>query len=135
MLRHLAAHGAFGIPEFCLVSGRRADIAAVDPRGEITIVEIKSSVADFRADLKWHEYRAYCDRLVFAVSPDFPLEILPEDAGLVVADAFSAELIRPPPYHPLPAATRKALLIRLGRTAAGRLCALYDPELMRADPL
>jgi hypothetical protein len=131
VLRHLSARGLVGVPEFCLVSGRRADILAVDGRGEISIVEIKSSVTDFRTDLKWPDYRAYCDRLLFAVPLDFPVEILPEETGLLVADAFGAELLRPAPAHPLPAATRKALMLRFAHTAASRLAALYDPELTR----
>ncbi|MEW6122831.1 MAG: MmcB family DNA repair protein [Pseudomonadota bacterium] len=129
VLRHLAALGLTGIPEFCLASGRRADIAALDGKGEITIVEIKSSIADFRADLKWPEYRPWCDRLYFAVAPDFPLEILPDDTGILVGDAFGAETIRPAPLHPVPAATRKALLIRLARAGAGSLSRLYDPDI------
>ncbi|MFG1361517.1 MmcB family DNA repair protein [Xanthobacter pseudotagetidis] len=131
VLRHLSARGLVGIPEFCLVSGRRADILAVDGRGEVSIVEIKSSVQDFRTDLKWPEYRAYCDRLLFAVPLDFPAEILPLETGLLVADAFGAELLRPAPAHPLPAATRKALMLRFAHTAASRLAALHDPELTR----
>ncbi|OYZ94301.1 MAG: hypothetical protein B7X99_15300, partial [Rhizobiales bacterium 17-65-6] len=129
VLRHFAALGLIGIPEFCLASGRRADIAALDPKGEVSIVEIKSSVADFRADAKWPDYRLHCDRLYFAVTVDFPLELLPLDVGILVGDAFGAAVIRPAPAHPLPAATRKALLIRLARAGAGRLAALHDPEL------
>lgn len=129
VMRHLAVLGQTGIPEFCLASGRRADIAALDAKGEIAIIEIKSSVADFRADLKWPDYRIYCDRLYFAVAPDFPLEILPDDTGILVGDAFGAETLRPAPLHPLPAATRKALLIRFARAASGRLARLYDPDL------
>lgn len=135
VLRHFAALGLLGIPEFCLASGRRADITALDGRGEITIVEIKSSVADFRADAKWPEYRLFCDRLLFAVPLEFPLELLPEDVGILVGDAFGAEMIRPPPLHPLSAATRKALLIRLARAGAGRLAALHDPNLRGASDL
>ncbi|MEP9377058.1 MmcB family DNA repair protein [Aquabacter sp. CN5-332] len=129
VLRHLAALGLMGIPEFCLASGRRADITAIDLKGEITIIEIKSSVTDFRTDVKWPEYRFHCDRLFFAVTPDFPTEILPDDVGILVGDAFGAEMLRPAPAHPLPAATRKAMLIRLARAGAGRLSLLYDPEL------
>lgn len=129
VLRHLAALGLMGIPEFCLASGRRADITALDLKGEITIIEIKSSIADFRTDQKWPEYRFHCDRLFFAVSPGFPVEILPDEVGILVGDAFGAEILRPAPVHPLPAATRKALLIRLARAGAGRLSMLYDPEL------
>ncbi|WP_234051111.1 MULTISPECIES: MmcB family DNA repair protein [unclassified Xanthobacter] len=133
VLRHLAARGVVGVTEFSLVSGRRADILALDGKGEISIIEIKSSVQDFRTDGKWPEYRAFCDRLLFAVPLDFPTEILPGEAGLLVADAFGAELLREAPRHPLPAATRKALTLRLARTAANRLAALYDPDLMRLD--
>ncbi|MFG1477240.1 MmcB family DNA repair protein [Xanthobacter sp. V4C-4] len=133
VLRHLASHGLVGITEFALASGRRADILAVDGRGELSIIEIKSSVQDFRADGKWPDYRAFCDRLLFAVPLGFPDEILPADAGLMVADGFGAELLREAPRHPLAAATRKALTLRLARTAAHRLAALHDPELSRAD--
>ena len=133
VLRHLAARGIVGITEFSLASGRRADILALDGRGEIAIIEIKSSVQDFRTDGKWPEYRAFCDRLLFAVPLDFPVDILPEETGLLVADAFGAEMLRDAPRHALPAATRKALTLRLARTAANRLAALYDPDLLRLD--
>lgn len=133
VLRHLAAHGLVGVTEFTLATGRRADILALDAKGEISIIEIKSSVQDFRTDGKWPDYRAFCDRLLFAVPLDFPLEILPPAVGLLVADAFGAELLRPPERHPLAAATRKALTLRIARTAASRLSALYDPDLMRLD--
>lgn len=129
VLRHFMALGLTGIPEFCLASGRRADIAALDGKGEVSIVEIKSSVADFRADQKWPDYRPWCDRLYFAVAPDFPLELLPDETGILVADAFGAQILRPAPLHALPAATRKALLIRLARAASGRLALLHDPDL------
>ncbi|MDQ0510966.1 hypothetical protein QOZ99_001862 [Angulomicrobium amanitiforme] len=134
-LRYLAARGLMGVPEFGLASGRRADIAAIDARGEVWVIEIKSSVIDFRTDRKWVEYRLHCDRLFFAVSPDFPLDILPEETGVLVADQFGAGLIREAPRHPLPGATRKALTLRLARTAAGRLMGLMDPEAMRGIEL
>lgn len=131
VMRHLAARGLMGLSEFTLVSGRRADILAVDGRGEISIIEIKSCVADFRSDGKWPEYRAFCDRLLFAVPLDFPTEILPDETGLLVADAFGAEMLREAPSHPLPGATRKALMLRFARAAASRLAALHDPDLLR----
>jgi hypothetical protein len=130
-LRYLAARGLVGVPEFSLASGRRADIAALDLRGEVWVVEIKSSVTDFRTDRKWADYRAHCDRLFFAVGPDFPLEILPEDTGILVADAFGAGLVREAPLHALAGATRKALTLRFARAAAGRLMGLMDPEALR----
>jgi len=134
-LRYLAARGLMGVPEFVLASGRRADIAAIDVRGEVWVIEIKSSVVDFRTDRKWTDYRLHCDRLFFAVGADFPVHILPEDAGVLVADQFGAGMIREAPHHPMPGATRKALTLRLARTAAGRLMGLMDPDAMRGIEL
>jgi hypothetical protein len=113
--------------EVSLGNGRRADVLAIGSTGETWIVEIKSSIADFRADLKWHEYRDYCDALLFAVAPDFPNEILPADTGLILADAYAGELIRAAPRHALSPARRKALALSFARTAAMRLLARIDP--------
>ncbi len=130
VLRHFGALGLASLCEFSLASGRRADILALDAKGDVVIVEIKSSVQDFRCDTKWPEYRAFCDRLLFAVPLDFPIEILPEDAGLLVADAYGAQMLRDGPHHKLAPATRKALTLRFARTAAMRLCGVLDPDLM-----
>jgi hypothetical protein len=124
--RLLLSLGFCCVSELPLPSGRRADIVAVDDGGEIWIVEIKSSVADFRADQKWMDYRLHCDRLFFATTLEVPCEIFPPDTGLIVADAFGAELKCQAPEHRLPAATRKAMLLRFGQTAALRLQALGD---------
>src|SRR5215218_2687960 len=86
--RLLASHGFASLPEVTLANGRRADILGLGPDGEIWIVEVKSSVADFRADGKWPEYRDFCDRFFFAVPETFPTEILPGEAGLILADGF-----------------------------------------------
>jgi hypothetical protein len=126
--RALALLGFRAIPELSLADGRRADLAAVDDTGEIWIVEIKSSLEDFRSDSKWPEYRAWCDRLLFAVAPDFPLAVLPEDAGLILADRYGGEIVRSAPEHRLAGARRKALMLRFARVAAGRLMTLADPE-------
>lgn len=115
------------LSEVTLGNGRRADVLAVRRNGEIWIVEIKSSIADFRSDQKWPEYRDYCDALLFAVAPDFPSEILPADTGLILADAYSGELLRPPPMHALVASRRKALTLSVARIAAMRLHAQLDP--------
>jgi hypothetical protein len=115
------------LSEITLGNGRRADVLGLRRNGEIWIVEIKSSIADFRADQKWPEYREYCDALLFAVAPEFPTEILPADTGLILADAYAGELLRPPPLHPLVAARRKALTLSVARTASMRLHAQIDP--------
>ena len=125
--RLLHAHGFSVVSELPLPSGRRADLVALDTAGTVWIVEIKSSIADFRADQKWPDYRAHCDRLFFATSLDVPCEIFPPDCGLIVADAFGAEFKCEAPEHKLPAATRKAMMLLFARAAALRLQSLIDP--------
>src|SRR5882757_9486541 len=93
--------GYASLTEFPLANGRRADIFAVAGGGEVTIVEVKSSVADFRSDLKWPEYRDYCDMFFFAVGEDFPCELIPDDSGLILADAFGAAIARQSPIERL----------------------------------
>ena len=115
--------------ELPLSNGRRADVAALDHLGRFTIIEIKSGIADFKADRKWRAYLDYCDFFAFAVASDFPDGVLPQDEGLMIADDFGAEFIRPARYEPLNAARRKAMLIRFARAGAGRLQTLLDPEI------
>jgi hypothetical protein len=128
--RLLRAHGYASVTEMSLPSGRRADIVALAPDGHIVIVEIKSSVADFRADLKWPDYRLHCDYLYFAVPGDMPLDLLPADAGLIIADAYGAEFLRPAPEHRIAGATRRSMLLRFGHFAADRLHLLWDSDLL-----
>jgi hypothetical protein len=126
--RLLRTHAMAAIPEVSLANGRRADLAAIDGSGEIWIVEVKSSIEDFRSDAKWPDYRDFCDRLFFAVSPAFPREILPADTGIIVADRYGGEIVRDAPQHKLAGARRKAMTLRLVHTAAWRLQAAIDPE-------
>ena len=126
--RLLHAHGFAVVSELSLASGRRADLVAIDPSGEIWIVEIKSSVADFRADQKWMDYRIHCDRLFFATCQDVPCEIFPPDTGLIVADAFGASIVCDAPEHRLAAPTRKSMMLAFARAAALRLQRLCDPH-------
>lgn len=114
-LRHVA------LPEVSLSSGRRADLLTLSEKGEIWIVEIKSSIEDFRVDRKWPDYRAHCDRLFFATHPDVPVNIFPEDAGLFLSDGYGAHLLREAPEHRLAPATRKALTLAVARLATARL--------------
>ncbi|HEV2364161.1 MAG TPA: DNA repair putative endonuclease MmcB [Caulobacteraceae bacterium] len=106
--------------EVGLPNGRRADIMALGRKGEIAIVEVKSSLEDFRTDQKWGDYLAYCDAFYFAVAPEFPRQVLPPDPGLIVADAFDGAVLREAPPTPLSGARRKALSIAFGRLAALR---------------
>jgi len=133
--RYLQALGYGVVSELPLPSGRRADLVALGGNGEIIIVEIKSSVADLRADQKWMEYRLHCDRLFFATVVEVPPEIFPADAGLIVADAFGATIVGEAPEHRLTAATRKAILLRFALAAALRLQALADPQGAYADAI
>jgi hypothetical protein len=126
--RLLHAHGYCVVSELPLASGRRADLVALGGGGDIWIVEIKSSIADFRADQKWVDYRAHCDRLFFATTLEVPCEIFPQETGLIVADAFGAQIVCEAPEHRLHAATRKSMMLAFARCAALRLQALADPQ-------
>jgi hypothetical protein len=125
--RLLRLHGFATLTEFTLATGRRADVCGINDAGLVWIVEIKSSLEDFRVDQKWPEYRAFCDRFSFAIPLTMDAAIIPEDAGLVVADQYGAELIRSTADHPLHASRRKAVTLQFGRVAAQRLHGLYDP--------
>jgi hypothetical protein len=109
------------LPELVLANGRRADLATVSERGEIWIVEIKTSIEDFRTDRKWPDYRDYCDRLFFATHKEVPLEIFPEECGLFLSDGYGAHLLREAPEHRLTPASRKAMMLNFSRAAAHRL--------------
>ena len=126
-MRLLHQLGFSAVSELALPSGRRADLVALNSASEIWIVEIKSSIADLRADGKWMDYRAHCDRLFFATTVEVPCEIFPKDTGLIVADAFGAHVACEAPEHKLHAATRKSMMLTFARCAALRLQALADP--------
>jgi hypothetical protein len=123
------------LTELPLASGRRADIVALALDATIVIVEVKSSIADFRADRKWPDYRAHCDKLYFAVPQLMPAEIMPQHAGLIIADGFGAEILREAPEHRLAPATRRSMLMRFAHAAALRLHGLTDPEILALGPL
>lgn len=123
--RLLIDHGYAPLAELPLGNGRRADVAGLGPAGELIIVECKSCLDDYRVDAKWREYASYCDAFYFAVTEDFPRDVLPEDVGLIVADQFGGAFVRPAAEQPtLPAARRRALLLSYARLAAGRLASL-----------
>ena len=120
------------VHEVPLPNHRRADILALRPDGGFACIEVKSGPRDFLTDNKWPEYRAYADALYFAVDDLFPLTLLPEDAGLIVAHGLDAEVLRDAPAHPLAPARRRALLQRFATLAALRLAGLEDPDGMRS---
>ncbi len=126
--RLLHSLGFSAVSELPLASGRRADLVALGAKGDVWIVEIKSSIADFRADQKWMDYRLHCDRLFFATTLEVPCDIFPLDAGLIVADAFGASIVCEAPEHRLHPPSRKAMTLAFARVAALRLAALADPD-------
>jgi hypothetical protein len=118
--RLMVALGYAPLYEVTLPNGRRADVMALGPKGDLVICEVKSGLEDYLTDRKWHEYLDYCDRFYFAVAPEFPREILPEGPGLIVADAFGGAVLTEAPVAPLAGARRKALTLGFARLAAMR---------------
>lgn len=127
--RFLLDEGFAPITEFSPASGLRTDVTALSRDGEIWVVECKSSLADFQSDAKWRGYIEWCDRFFFAVPEAFPTEVLPEDEGLIFADGFEAEIIRPPQHRKLSAARRKAQTLKIARTGLIRLRTTADPGI------
>jgi hypothetical protein len=117
----LIDHGLAPVLEVPLANGRRADVMALTQRGEIWIVETKSCLADYSCDRKWPDYLDYCDRFFFAVTEEFPRELVPTETGLIVADGFGGAILRESPLRPLAAARRKAVTLLFARLAAQRL--------------
>ena len=131
--RALDQLGYASLVEFPLANGRRTDVLALGRHGDVIAVEIKSSVADFRADQKWPSYREFADRLYFAVASGFPIALIPEDCGIIVADAFGGSILREGQTTTLTAGRRRAVTLRFARIAAARLWRLRDPEAMRVE--
>lgn len=119
--RMLAQHGLASVRELPLGNGRRADLVGLDQAGALWIVEIKSGLADYLTDGKWQDYLPYCDAFYFGVAEDFPIDRIPFECGLIVADGFGGEIIRPSPLRPLASARRKAMTLTFARLAATRL--------------
>ncbi len=124
--RLLVDMGYSVLTELRVGEGRRVDVAGCNARGKIVIVEIKSSVADFRGDKKWRHYLPYCDSFYFAVPADFPRDLLPPDTGLIVADSYGGEVVRPAPVTAMNGNRRRSLTLRFARVAADRLRGLVD---------
>lgn len=125
-MRLLRAMGYAAVPEVTLPSGRRADLAALGGGGEVVIIEIKSSLADLRADAKWPDYRRYCDAFYFAALPEL-MDALPAEEGAIVSDGFDADIFRDAPVVRVSASVRRAMTLRIAHTAARRLHLMDDP--------
>jgi hypothetical protein len=126
--RLFAAHGFSAVSEVRLATGRRADLVGLGRKGEVWIVEIKTSLEDYRSDRKWPDYLEFCDSFFFATHAGVPAAIFPEETGLIVADHYGGEIVRARPHDPLAAARRKAMTLRVAQTAAQRLHGLMDPS-------
>ncbi|MEM7462162.1 MAG: MmcB family DNA repair protein [Pseudomonadota bacterium] len=135
VVRHFQELGVSMIAELALASGRRADLIGMDRKGKFVIIEIKSSIEDFKADRKWPEYLVHCDHYFFATHGEVPMEIFPEDQGLIVADHYGAEIVRPSQDFSMAGATRKALTLRFARAAADRLERVLSHCSDNGDPL
>ena len=129
VIRLMGDMGYAPLTEFKLTNKRRVDIAALDREGQFVVIEVKSSVADFRADYKWHEYVDFCDYFYFAVNAEFPRELIPEDCGLIIADNYEAAIIRPAQQSPMNGNRRRTQTLRFARTGAQRLSGRGDPSV------
>ncbi|KEJ89295.1 hypothetical protein DSW25_09750 [Sulfitobacter donghicola DSW-25 = KCTC 12864 = JCM 14565] len=127
--RHLASYGFACIEELIPSRGLRVDVMALGPKGEIWIVECKSSPRDFTSDSKWEGYIEWADRFFFAVDEDFPTDLLPPDQGLIIADAYGGEIVRMAPEAKLAPARRKVMVQKFAVTAARRLQVMRDPDM------
>jgi hypothetical protein len=132
--RLLVQDGYAPILEFTLPNGRRLDVAAIGPGGEILGVEIKVALADLRGDGKWPEYLDYCDLFYFAIPPDFPPEHVPPQTGLMVADRYGGEIVKQAGAQALHASRRKAVTIGFASVAATRLSAILDTIAQSQTP-
>lgn len=125
--RHLRSHDFVTLEEFTPERGKRLDVMALGPKGELWVIECKSSRVDFTSDSKWEGYLEWGDRYFWAVDDAFPTDLLSDGTGLIIADAYDAEILRVGPEVKLPAARRKAVVQRFARHAAMRLHGLRDP--------
>jgi hypothetical protein len=133
--RHLRSLDFVCVEELVPTRGLRVDVMALGSKGEIWIVECKSSRADFQSDHKWQGYLEWCDRFFWAVDGDFPTELLPDETGLIIADAYDGEVVRMAPEDKMAAARRKVMVQKFARTAAMRLQSLRDPTAMTSNAL
>lgn len=137
--RLFARNDIWCLPEMPLRNGRRADLMGIDAKGQLVIVEIKVSRADLLGDGKWTDYLEFCDRFYWGLAPHLDrtcmedASFLPDRCGLIVADGYDAEILRPAATVPLAAARRKVEVERLARASLRRHLAVLDPRLSAWD--
>ncbi|KIC47682.1 hypothetical protein RA28_07475 [Ruegeria sp. ANG-S4] len=127
--RHLSTHGFVSVEEFVPARGLRVDVMGLGPKGELWVIECKSSRADYQSDSKWQGYLEWCDRFFWAVDTEFPVDLLPPETGLIIADAYDAEIIRMGPETKVAPARRKKMIQKFATDAARRLQMLRDPRV------
>ena len=129
VMRHFAQIGLSSLSEFSPIRGLRVDIVALGPSDEIWIVECKSGKNDFKSDNKWHNYLDWCDRYFWAVAAEFPIDILPSDTGLIIADPYDASILREASLNKVSVARRKKLIKSIAKSACNRLLVHTDPKM------
>lgn len=135
IMRLFARNDIWCLPEMPLRGGRRADLMGIDPKGQVVIVEIKVARGDLLGDSKWPDYLDHCDRFYWGLAAHLDHALLageayrPECCGLILADGYDAEIIRPAPTRPLASARRKVEVERLARAAMRRAALGHDEAL------
>ena len=129
VMRHFAQIGLSSLSEFSPIRGLRVYIVALGPSDETWIVECKSGRNDFKSDNKWHNYLDWCDRYFWAVDAEFPIDILPYDTGLIIADPYDASILREAPLNKVSAARRKKLIKSIAKSACNRVLVHTDPKM------
>jgi len=127
--RHLTDLGYSVLTEFRLISNRRVDVIGLNKGGNFIVVEVKSSVPDFKADEKWPDYRSFADKLYFAVANGFPIQLMPPTCGTIIADAYNAVIFQDSPQIKMNGARRRTQILRFAQTAADRLHRTRDPRI------
>jgi hypothetical protein len=130
--RHLRSLDFVSVEELTPTPGLRVDVMGLGPKGEIWVIECKSSRADFQTDRKWYGYLDWCDRFFWAVDTDFPTELLPDETGLIIGDGYDAEIVRMGPESRLAPARRKVMVQKFARHAAVRAQSARDPGFLTA---
>ena len=129
VMRHFSQIGLSSLSEFSPARGLRVDIITLGMANEIWIVECKSCQSDFKSDKKWQNYLDWCDRYFWAVDANFPIDILPPDTGVIIADAYDASILREAPLNKLSVARRKKIIKSIAKSACNRLLTYTDPKI------